>query len=95
MAANIRLNNLRIFQNLIGRAGSKLLAVMQNENAIGQIADELHVVRDPNDGRRELVSRAQQIRATGTKLTKRIEWRWPGGFFVPADERLLHRRELI
>src|SRR5262245_53514392 len=45
----------------MGRSSREFLAVVQHENLIREIADKLHVVLDPHDGRSELVTHSQQI----------------------------------
>src|SRR6266567_8592213 len=59
--SNIRLNDVRIGQDLVCRSSREFLAVVQHENLIREVAVKLHVMLDPHDGRSELVTHSQQI----------------------------------
>jgi len=58
---------------------------VQYENLISEIADKLHVMFDPNDGRNELVTHSQQVtREIFLLLT--VE---PGRWLIEQHERRL------
>src|SRR4030088_3205166 len=58
---------------------------MQHENLVRKIADKLHVVLDPHDGRTELVAHSQHVtRQVFLLLTVQ-----PGRWFIEQHQRRL------
>ena len=59
--ANVGSDHLKIEQRLVRQAARQFLAVVQHQHLVCEVANELHVVLDPDHGRRELVPDAQEV----------------------------------
>ncbi len=56
LSAYVCFDHSRVGKHLFRRSRRQFFAVMQHEDAIGEITNELHVVLDPEDRWRELMS---------------------------------------
>jgi hypothetical protein len=59
--ADVGSGHLGIGQHLVRQAARQFLAIVQHQHLVGEVANELHVVLDPDHGRRELVPDAQEV----------------------------------